>query len=367
MDFATFLAIVDVLIDLDNPGPNYPILLRGRHGIGKSQLVYQIAVMKDLKVVERRISQMEEGELMGLPSVETKTTRWNPPDFIKECCEFPRLLFFDEVDRGEHQVRQSIMQIADSHAFNGWELHPKTIVMAAVNGGKHGSDYQVGMMDLAELDRWAIYDLDPSVEDWLTWSQGRVHPLMWEFINQHREHLEHLGPFQPDEIYPSRRSTVRLDSVLQRKSLYDYDSLKSNLIRIMQIASGFVGFGTASAFREFLANYDHLLKAEDIIDEGRWEETLDWGVNEYLAMNRRLSNSEILGNKLGTGQLKNLANYFMTLSSEVASDFWLHFCEGVRHSKHAESNIIAFAQARGGNGLTVSERFTEFNTGETIA
>ena len=45
-----------------------PILLRGRHGIGKSEVVYQIAEALDLPVVERRASQMTEGDLLGMPS-----------------------------------------------------------------------------------------------------------------------------------------------------------------------------------------------------------------------------------------------------------------------------------------------------------
>ena len=47
----------------------FPILIRGRHGIGKSTIVYQIAEQRGLPVVERRASQMTEGDLLGLPKV----------------------------------------------------------------------------------------------------------------------------------------------------------------------------------------------------------------------------------------------------------------------------------------------------------
>jgi MoxR-like ATPase len=44
-----------------------PILVRGRHGIGKSQIVFQLGEELGLPVIDRRASQMTEGDLLGLP------------------------------------------------------------------------------------------------------------------------------------------------------------------------------------------------------------------------------------------------------------------------------------------------------------
>ena len=55
IDFKTFNLVVDhVLRD------GKPVMIRGRHGIGKSQVVYQTAKRWNLPVVERRASQMTE-------------------------------------------------------------------------------------------------------------------------------------------------------------------------------------------------------------------------------------------------------------------------------------------------------------------
>ncbi len=55
-DFKTFNAIINPIL-----AAKYPVLIRGRHGIGKSELVYQTANNLGLPVVERRASQMTEG------------------------------------------------------------------------------------------------------------------------------------------------------------------------------------------------------------------------------------------------------------------------------------------------------------------
>ena len=65
IDFATFNSVVAHVIDA-----GFPVLIRGRHGIGKSEVVYQFAAERGLPVVERRASQMTEGDLMGLPSID---------------------------------------------------------------------------------------------------------------------------------------------------------------------------------------------------------------------------------------------------------------------------------------------------------
>ena len=46
IDFATFNVVVPHVIDA-----GFPVLIRGRHGIGKSEVVYQFAAQAGLPVV----------------------------------------------------------------------------------------------------------------------------------------------------------------------------------------------------------------------------------------------------------------------------------------------------------------------------
>jgi MoxR-like ATPase len=213
IDFATFLGFIDHVLDA-----RFPVLIRGRHGVGKSEVVYQTAARRGLDVVERRASQMTEGDLLGLPDTADlsdgrKATTWNAPDWLVTACTEPVVLFLDEVDRATVEVRQGLFELTDSRKINGWHLHPGTLVLAAVNGGENGAQYQVGEMDPAELDRWTVYDIEPSVEDWLNWANGKVDPILWDFINAERAHLEHGGEHEPNKVYPSRRSWVRFNGV----------------------------------------------------------------------------------------------------------------------------------------------------------
>ena len=160
IDFKTFSSIINPILNA-----KFPVLVRGRHGIGKSTIVYQKAEELGLPVVERRASQMTEGDLLGLPKVAKGVTTWCAPDWLAEACSKPVVLFLDEVDRATMEVRQGIFELCDSRKIAGHTLHPDTLIFACVNGGEHGSQYQVGEMDPAELDRYTVFDVEPSVEE----------------------------------------------------------------------------------------------------------------------------------------------------------------------------------------------------------
>ena len=154
IDFATFTTTAPFILDA-----RLPVLLRGRHGIGKSQVVYQIAEERGLPVVERRASQMTEGDLLGLPDTADtaingrKATTWNAPDWLVTACEQGVLLFLDEVDRATMEVRQGLFELTDSRKLNGWHLHEDTLIVAAVNGGEHGAQYNLSLIHNSEPTR----------------------------------------------------------------------------------------------------------------------------------------------------------------------------------------------------------------------
>tara|TARA_Y100000592_G_scaffold99255_1_gene174675 strand:+ start:31585 stop:32652 length:1068 start_codon:yes stop_codon:yes gene_type:complete len=313
VDFATFSQIVHHVTNVRKP-----VLLRGRHGIGKSTVVYQYAAKQNMEVVERRASQMTEGDLVGLPSIEGNSTSFNPPDWFKAACDRPVVLFLDEVDRATLEVRQGIFELTDSRKLNGHTLHPDTLVFAAVNGGEHGAQYQVGEMDPAELDRWTVFDIEPSVEDWLSWAkESNVSDEVWNFINGNRAHLEHTDDFEPNKVYPSRRSWERLDQCLAQADL-----LKEASPALYNLTAAFVGFEAAVAFNDFVLNYDRQVTVDDILIQGNFAKVADFGINDHTAIIDKFEAEETFHNELDQELINNLARYFVMLPSEVAMKLW---------------------------------------------
>ena len=332
VDFKTFVSLAPSV-----SAARLPVLLRGRHGIGKSQVVYQLAANASLPVVERRASQMTEGDLVGLPSVDGNRTSFNPPDWFKQACEEPVCLFLDEVDRATLEVRQGSFELTDRRNLNGHNLHPDTIIFAAVNGGEHGENYQVNEMDPAELDRWSVWDIEPTVEDWLAWAKNNVDGLIWDFINQNRSHLEHNGDIEPNKRYPSRRSWDRLDKVLKQAEAMEAGPMMFNL------AQSFVGFEAAVALNDYAKNYERVVTVEQLLNGDRVEALAAFSLNEHCAMIEKVEAEEILKAEISEEHLVNLASYFVTLPSEAAMKLW-----GVISQAGVQENVVRFHGANEG-------------------
>ena len=353
VSFNTFFLTAKPIFDC-----TLPVLLRGRHGVGKSQVVYQIANTRSLPVVERRASQMTEGDLLGLPDVADteingrKATTWNAPDWLGTACEHPVVLFLDEVDRATVEVRQGLFELTDSRKLNGWNLHPETLIIAAVNGGEHGAQYQVGEMDPAELDRWTVFDVEPTVEDWLKWANdGNITGIIWDFINHNHSHLEHQGEFEPNKVYPSRRSWKRFNDVAVRTSVLEE---KGNMDMLYNLANAFLGFEAAVALRDFVDKYEWQVSVEDILENGEIEKTAEWGINDHSAMIEKFDASGVLKEDLNETQVANLAQYFVTLPSEVAMKLW-----SVLGDADNIENVIQLHKAYTPDGKSVSEHLVE--------
>jgi midasin (ATPase involved in ribosome maturation) len=312
IDFKNFLNVVPHVA-----AAKYPVLMRGRHGIGKSQVVYQLAETLTRPVVERRASQMTEGDLIGLPSVAGNATNWNPPNWFKFACTNPCILFFDEVDRATLEVRQGLFELTDSRKLNGFKLHDDVLIFAAVNGGEHGANYQVSDMDPAELDRYTVFDLEPTVEDWLIWAKDNVSQIVWDFINQNRSHLEHNSDVEPNKVYPSRRSWHRFDQTANQA-----DMLNEASPTLFQLTQAFVGLEAGVAFNDFVKNYDRQITIEDVLMGKATEMANNFTEVEHLALVQKLENCEELKSKMTDDQIKNIFKYMMIVPSEVFMPLW---------------------------------------------
>jgi MoxR-like ATPase len=246
-------------------------------------------------------------------------------------------LFLDEVDRATLEVRQGIFELTDSRKLNGHNLHPDTIIFAATNGGEHGENYQVNEMDPAELDRWSVWDIEPTIEDWLAWGKDNVDSLIWDFINQNRSHLEHNEDIEPNKRYPSRRSWDRLDKVLAKADALEASPAMFNL------AQSFVGFEAAVALNDFAKNYERIVTVEQLLNGERKDALAAMSLNEHCAMIEKLESEEICKAEFSDGHVNNLAEYFVSLPSEAAMKLW-----SVISQAGVQENVVKFHGANDG-------------------
>jgi hypothetical protein len=240
------------------------ILVRGPHGIGKSHIFRQVADSYGMELIDRRLSQMTEGDIIGLPQLADGVTRFCPVDWLLRACHEPVALLLDEINRATPEVMQCAFQLVLDRELNGHKLHPETRVFCAINAS---ADYQVNEVDPALLDRFWVIDLEPDTQDWINWAKKNdIDELIIDFIRQNPAHLRHEGQAEPGKVYPTPRSYERLDH-----SLKFSDSNPVNFAGSLPpegfygTCLGFIGIEAAISLRDFVQNYDIQITAEDVI------------------------------------------------------------------------------------------------------
>jgi hypothetical protein len=196
-------------------------------------------------------------------------------------------------------------------------------------------------MDPAELDRYTVFDVEPTVEDWLAWGKDNVTDPIWDFINNNRSHLEHTGDFEPNKVYPSRRSWDRLNSTADAAGLLKPEG---NLDNLFTLATAFVGFEAAVALNDYAQNYERVVTVEQLLNGERVEALAAFSLNEHCAMIEKIDAESVCKREFSDGDVNNLAAYFITLPSEAAMKLW-----GIISEAGFNDNVMKFHSAKVGD------------------
>lgn len=143
---------------------NLSVMLHGQHGIGKSQAIKQFALENGMQFVDRRLSQMESGDLLGLPDVSGEVTRYKIPSWLPTDPNSKGILFLDELNRARRDVLQGIFQLALDRELGDYRLPEGWHVVSAVNPNTDA--YVVtDILDKALEDRFIHIKLTPTLAE----------------------------------------------------------------------------------------------------------------------------------------------------------------------------------------------------------
>jgi len=231
--------------------PQQNIMLMGRHGIGKSQIITRFYQRQGMRVVAFFLGQMSDpGDLIGLMDKDLVHGRsvFLPPYWWPREDE-PICLFLDELNRARPEILQSVHDLALNRTLAGKRLPPGSVVISAVN---QGDEYQLTDLDPALVSRFNLYEFAPTLEDWLLWAhQEDVDARVIAFLQKNPEHLEG-EVLQPEDAWraaglvkhPDRRAWARVSDFLKPHQTVGEIHLKA--------VAGIVGVAAALAFRQSL-------------------------------------------------------------------------------------------------------------------
>lgn len=319
--------------------PKQTVLLRGRHGIGKSAVAYQMAKEWGLStIIERRISQLSEGDMIGLPDRGAEVehdgrkhsvTRFLPTDWFLRAEYEPCLVFLDEINRGTPETMQACFQFIEKGELNGRKIHPGSRIIAAINFSK---EYQVTPMDPAFLNRFWVADVEPDKDDWLAWARGdgKINDDIIDFVVQcNEDHFEvrpeKLAGLPAYEITPSRRSWERLHLVLTNEiegsRLLDAPASPA----FYDVCRGFIGPDASRAFVKFVTDRSSAISPEDLIesfDKVKARVARLKPENQVALIDKVKHYLTSKNVTLNDVQAKNVAAFMKALTPEIGITMW---------------------------------------------
>lgn len=318
------------------------IMLSGKHGIGKSQILEKYYSQKGYKVVTLFLGQMSDpGDLIGIPHKNEKTghTEFLPPYWFPTD-EIPVVLFLDELNRARPEVLQTIMDLALNRKLAGKSLPKGSRIISAVN---NGDEYQLTDLDPALVSRFNVYEFVPTVQEWLLWAaKNGIDERIIKFISQNDSFLDGDGKetdYTGLEKSPDRRGWEKVSSIIKGNLNLDFTDKK--------MISGIVGVRAANLFFESFGK-SKILSAEELLlnDFEKSEISLKrYDTPDFAVENDEIFRFlEVASSNLSDAKKSkisgNLSKYILFMKSQNRREAMAHFAN--LFSKTTYPNAIAF-------------------------
>jgi len=223
-----------------------PVFLWGPPGIGKSDLVEQIAEDMDAAMIDLRMSQMEPTDLRGMPfyNKETNTMEWAPPVDLPSA-EFAAkydkvVLFLDEMNSAAPAVQASGYQLILNRRVGTYTLPDNVVIIAA---GNRESDRGVSYrMPTPLANRFVHIEMRSDFDSWQNWAvKNGIHKDVVGYLTFAKNDLYDFDPKSASRAFATPRSWSFVSELIS-------DDENDTDATLMTLTSGSIGDGIAVKF-----------------------------------------------------------------------------------------------------------------------
>ncbi len=167
-------------------------MLHGRPGIGKTQIVSQLATETGSRLFDLRLTTIEPQDLRGLPFYDhdTRRTVWYPPEDLPHDPARPAILFLDELTAAAPGLQPTVYGLLQERRVGQHVLPANTFIVAAGNTVDDGAiAYDMGT---ALSDRLIHLSMVAEPADWITGFAvpQRLHPAVIAFVRTRPDLLD---------------------------------------------------------------------------------------------------------------------------------------------------------------------------------
>ncbi|RAP40559.1 ATPase [Rhodovulum viride] len=142
-------------------------MLHGRPGVGKTQVIEQLAAEIGARLFDLRLTTIEPQDLRGLPYYdhEAQKTKWYRPEDLPDDPAQPSILFLDELTAASPMLQPTVYGLLQERRVGRHRLPGNVFIVAAGNTVEDGAiAYQ---MNTALSDRLIHLHVQAAATDWL--------------------------------------------------------------------------------------------------------------------------------------------------------------------------------------------------------
>ena len=286
-----------------------PILLMGPPGIGKTQIMEQVARECEIGLVAYTITHHTRQSAVGLPFIQKKqydgkeysVTEYTMSEIIASVYEKMEtsghkegILFIDEINCVSETLAPTMLQFLQCKTFGNQKVPEGWIIVAAGNPPEYNKS--VREFDVVTLDRIKKIDVEEDFAVWKEYAyQVGVHPAVISYLDAKRENFYRIETTVDGKMFATARGWEDLSRLIQvyeklgkkvdREVIHQY-------IQHWKIAKDFANY------LELYAKYRKDYGIEKILEGIYGEDTLE--KLKFASFDERLSVVNLLIGKLSS-------------------------------------------------------------------
>lgn len=241
-----------------------PVCLMGPSGIGKTEIVRQVAEEMDLAFLAYSITHHTRQSIIGLPRLVTEdmggvpcsVTEYTMSEIMaqvyrtmKKSGKQEGILFLDEFNCASESLRPILLQLLQDKTFGPYSLPDGWMLVLAGNPTEYNRS--AADLDPVTADRLRLVHIRPDYPAWRKHMiQREVHPVILSYLDNHRDHF-YVYRYTPEgTALTTARGWEDLSHMLlfleQEQEQPDL-ALVSQYIQSADIARSFFGYYTQYA------------------------------------------------------------------------------------------------------------------------